>query len=67
MCKTCFYAFEQRMDGEITTMNVCVRYPPQVIIAGNNALTMFPVVRAEMFCGEYKEEDAVNPPLTLVK
>lgn len=56
MCKTCFYAYEQRVDEEISTVNVCVRYPPRVIIAGNNAITMFPVIRGEMFCGEYKTD-----------
>ena len=57
-CENCFHADEQRMAGQITTVIVCTRYPPQVILAGNRMMAVFPIIQADLRCGEYKADVA---------
>ncbi len=55
-CNNCRYANVQPISADLTRQIVCRRYPPQVFPHPNGLFTTFPVVNAEMSCGEFQPD-----------
>lgn len=52
-CKKC--KFFKTIEG-VKIVGTCHRFPPSQDGSGVHTIDLFPTVRSEMWCGEYKEK-----------
>lgn len=65
-CNNCRYAHVGEIDQNLQRQIACRRYPPAVYPHPQGLITLFPVVNADMHCGEFRPDGSETPVGVLV-